>query len=79
MLIWEKVHVYRMYIHISFAMFYCALAYISIDSSLISRTLISQSTLFYFISSSEFNTYLNQIKVILSAVKKISYYFTSDE
>ena len=33
----------------------------------------------YFTPSSEFNAYLKQIKVILSAVKKISYFFTSDE
>ena len=33
----------------------------------------------YFIASSEFNAYLKQIKVILSAVKKLSYCFTSDE
>ena len=33
----------------------------------------------YFIPSSEFNAYLKQIKAILSAVKKISYFFTSDE
>ena len=32
----------------------------------------------YFIPSSEFNAYLKQIKVLLSAVKKISYFFTSD-
>ena len=34
---------------------------------------------FYLIPSSEFNAYLKQIKVTLSAVKKISYFFTSDE
>ena len=34
---------------------------------------------FYFIPSSEFSAYLMQIKVVLSAVKKISYFFTSDE
>ena len=33
---------------------------------------------FYFIPSSEFNAYLKQIKVILSAVKKYRI-FTSDE
>ena len=33
----------------------------------------------YFIPSSEFNAYLKQIKVVLSTVKKISYFFTSDE
>ena len=33
----------------------------------------------YFILSSEFNAYLKQIKVILSTVKKISYFFTSDK
>ena len=36
-------------------------------------------TPFYFILSNEFNAYLKQIKVILSAVKKISFFFTSDE
>ena len=35
--------------------------------------------LFYFIPSSEFNAYLKQIKVILSAVKKYRIFFTSDE
>ena len=34
---------------------------------------------FYFIPSSEFNAYLKQIKVILSAVKKYRIFFTSDE
>ena len=34
---------------------------------------------FYFISSSQFHAYLKQIKVILSAVKKKYYFFTSDE
>ena len=36
---------------------------------------------FYFIFSSEFNAYLKQIKVIilLSALKNITYFFTSDE
>ena len=33
----------------------------------------------YFIPSSEFNTYLKQIKVILSAVKKYQIFFTSEE
>ena len=33
----------------------------------------------YFIPSSEFNAYLKQIKVILSAVKKYRIFFTSDE
>ena len=33
----------------------------------------------FFIPRNEFNVYLKQIKVILSAVKKISYLFTSDE
>ena len=33
----------------------------------------------YFIPSCEFDAYLKQIKVILSAVKKISYFFPSDE
>ena len=35
--------------------------------------------LLYFIPSSEFNAYLKQIKVILSAVKKYRIFFTSDE
>ena len=34
---------------------------------------------FYFIPSSEFNAQLEQIKVILFAVKEISYFFTCDE
>ena len=34
---------------------------------------------FYFIPSSDFNAYLKQIKVILSAVKKYRIFFTSDE
>ena len=34
--------------------------------------------MFYFIPSSEFNAYLKQIKVILSAVKKYLFFFTSD-
>ena len=33
----------------------------------------------YFIPSSEFNAYLKQIKVVLSAVKKYRIFFTSDE
>ena len=33
---------------------------------------------FYFIPSSESSAYLMQIKCILSAVKNISYFFTSD-
>ena len=32
-----------------------------------------------FIPCSEFNAYLQQIKIIFSAVKKISYFFTGDE
>ena len=32
-----------------------------------------------FIPSSELNAYLKQMKVILSAVKKKSYFFTSDD
>ena len=35
--------------------------------------------LIYFIPSSEWNAYLKQIKVILSAVKKYRIFFTSDE
>ena len=45
-----------------------------------SNTTISNhnpGTTFYFIPSSEFNAYLKQIKVILSAVK--TYRITSDE
>ena len=38
-----------------------------------------ETTTIYFIPSNEFNAYLKQIKVIVSAVKKISYFFTSDE
>ena len=34
---------------------------------------------FYFIPNGEFNAYLKQIKVILSAVKKYRFFFTSDE
>ena len=34
---------------------------------------------FYFIPSSEFHAYLKQIKVLFSAVKKISYVFTKDQ
>ena len=38
-----------------------------------------RNTNFYFIPTSEFNAYLKQIKVILSTVKKITYFFfTSD-
>ena len=37
----------------------------------LARMILQQSlTIFYFIPSSEFNAYLQQIKVILSAVKK---------
>ena len=34
---------------------------------------------FYFIPSSEFNAYLKQTKIILSAVKKYRIFFISDE
>ena len=37
------------------------------------------NTYIYFIPSSEFNAYLKQIKVLLSAVKNVSYFFTSDK
>ena len=33
---------------------------------------------FTFIPSSEFSAYLKQIKVVLSTVKKYSYFFTSN-
>ena len=33
----------------------------------------------YFIPSSEFNAYLQQIKVVFFTVKNVKYFFTSDE
>ena len=35
--------------------------------------------LFYFILSSDFNAYLKQVKITLSTMDKILYFFTSDE
>ena len=43
------------------------------------RSFFFNAIRFYFIPSSDFNAYLKQIKVILSAVKTYRIFFTSDE
>ena len=61
-------------------MFICLSVFVSDGKTLhffiyFDETMCRGNIAIYFIPSSEFNAYLKQIKVVLSTIKEISYFF----